>query len=259
MGDNSFSQFVRLYFYAHWQRAKRDAWQFLRDNVKFGVATAILFALFGYFTLPYWTEESEKVVSLIVWPLLLSLSAMAALCLIVLIFNFLAAPFRIYRDNQKTIESLQDQIEAGLNLDVNISLVYRVRSGIFDNVAEDGWMIVLQNARFTNRSKVNKVSLDLTLKVELKNSPTGQKALIIREDFLSPLGKAESRFLRCPIGIEPQETISGDVGFLIMPMTEKALGGSDIIDHNNSILEIIDHVSGRILSHVASKLEFARA
>ena len=108
-------------------------------------------------------------------------------------------------------------------------------------------MVILQNARFTNRSTTNKVSLDLTLRIKLKESPTRQEYLAIREDYMRPLGKS-ARYLVTPINLGPQDTKTGDVGFLIMPITEHHLGGSDVIDHNHCLLEIVDHVSGRAIT-----------
>jgi len=48
--------------------------------------------------------------SAIVLPLVVTLSALGIFCVIVFIFNLCATPFRIYRDDQQAIASLQDQV-----------------------------------------------------------------------------------------------------------------------------------------------------
>ena len=109
MAENPATNLVCLYGYAHWQRAKIDTWRFLRDNLIFGVAIAVLSALVGYFTAPYWAEESKKAMSTVLWPLIFALSAFVLFGVVVFLFNLCAAPFRIYHDDQNEIAVLKKE------------------------------------------------------------------------------------------------------------------------------------------------------
>lgn len=151
------------------------------------------------------------------------------------------------------------QEESALNLDIAISHVVRMRSGIFKPIERDGWIVYLPDVRFTNRSKTDKVSLGLRLKVRLRNSPRKEEYLDLRTDGLKAFQPAlppQQQYLFDPINIEPQDTVTGNLGFLILPQVEISAGGSDTIDHNNSLLEITDYVSGKTMTIVASKFNW---
>lgn len=142
-----------------------------------------------------------------------------------------------------------------LPIDIAIPGVYRMASGLFEAPDKDGWIVYLPNVRFTNRSRTERVSLGLTLKVNLKENPTKKDYLALQTDDMKPF-QFSVPYLFSPINLGPQDTVTGNLGFLIWPHVEQAVCGSDAIDHNNSTLEIVDHISGKTMTIVASTFEW---
>jgi hypothetical protein len=247
MGDKSLREWIKEYFRAHWQRVLEDTYAVMKEHGPLEVGIALASGLLAFFVQYYSGEQGGMRV--VFFSILTAFTVILLVFAAVFLWHFFTAPFRIYRDNQEAIAGLKDQIEMGLNLDIPAPVVSRISTAVLPEMQgiNGGWMVVLQNARFTNRSTTTKVSLDLTLRIKLKDSPTTQEYLSIREDYLRPLGKS-ARYLVTPINLGPQDTKTGDVGFLIMPITEHNLGGSDVIDHNHCLLEIVDHVSGRAIT-----------
>lgn len=175
------------------------------------------------------------------------------LLLAVFLGKLFAAPFHIDQERQKEIDELKKLLPGELNIDIDVQSVFGMGSDSYDPLAKDGWMIVLNNARITNRSKENKVSLSFALTIGLINSRTGKDSWTIRQDDLRVLKYLPPQFLVGPLGIESQASKKGVIGFWIMSPFEKWLGGREVYDYKRVQLEITDHVSGRTLNITVSE------
>lgn len=91
-----------------------------------------------------------------------------------------------------------------------------------------GWMFSFQNVRVTNTSD-QLVGLDFVLHVPLEENPSGLTELVIPEEtshFFQPQMPSGVRpYFQCPLEIEPRRTVVGYVGFWLMSIHEKPLGG----------------------------------
>ena len=152
---------------------------------------------------------------------------------------------------------------AALNLSVDVPLgVQLMRPSVSEPIEANGWTLLLQNVRITNRSATAHVSLGMTIHVRLKNAQTPK--LSIREENDLGLWKLNlpqglPQYLRCPLNIPPGQTAQGMLGFWVMPLAEHALGGGEldaaiarrgdpVYGVRDAELEITDYVSGQVLS-----------
>jgi hypothetical protein len=163
-----------------------------------------------------------------------------------LLFSFVAAPSRIHRDNQRKIAELESQLGPQLDLHVWVPFVFAKRSvGVFGLImSREGLVIILRDIRFTNRSKTNKVSLDLTLLVAM-NPASGRAGYLRVKEEKEYWEVPPDCFLFSPIGIDLQETKPGDICFLIPPLTMANCGGEEALDLGRCRLEIVDLISGK--------------
>jgi hypothetical protein len=176
-----------------------------------------------------------------------------AFFLLYLFFFYLVAPFRIYRDNQKRIVELEDQLERRLDLYVNIPLVSSINTDNFPALRHLGGgsrVIKLENLVLTNCSRTSRVSLSLTLCVRVdpflayQNDIENPEYLRVQSCKESYEGVSLGKFLFNPINIAPEYTIHGSMCFLISPEVHNGLGLNRLVNHSSCVLEIVDRVSG---------------
>jgi hypothetical protein len=175
-----------------------------------------------------------------------TLAAFALAFFVYLLSAFLAAPSRMYREDQTRIADLERRLEYHLELDVTVPYVYAVPpAGIPGlHLGRDGLVIMLRDIRFTNRSSTHHVSLDLTLLVALRADVGSGGYVLVREEktyWVDP----PSDYLFSPIRISPQETKSGTMCFLLPPETVRGAGGEENIDPTRCRLAVVDRVSGK--------------
>lgn len=172
------------------------------------------------------------------------LATVGILLLVIFVGKLFAAPFHIDEERQKEIDELQKQLPNELNIEVDAKSYYGMVSGPYGRITEGGWLIVLQNVRITNRSKTDKVSLGFALKIGLKNSPSKRDDWTLNQDHILMLDEIPDTFLVGPLGIKPQESEKGYIGFLILPKIREFLGDEAIV-YNKAELEITDHISNK--------------
>ncbi len=150
-----------------------------------------------------------------------------------------------------------------LTLGVEIPMPLQLMRPSADSPEMSGWMLFLQNVRITNRSKTSSVSLGMTIHVRLRENPRALQRLSVREDndmgFGKTLPAGMPQYLRTPLNIVPEQTVMGMLGFWVGPWVEHEMGidsidkviarrGDSIYGTRDAELEIIDYVSGEILT-----------
>jgi hypothetical protein len=158
-------------------------------------------------------------------------------------YYFFTASSRMYWEDQKKIADLESQLDQQLDLNVTVFSVSTMSSvGISHlQLSRDGLVLFLQDIRSTNRSKVNKVSLELTLMVP------GRGGYFEVGEGKEYWEMFPAYLLFSPIDIDPEKTSSGNMCFLIPPETVLKHGGKWKINYNQCRLKIVDRVSGKLM------------
>ncbi|CAN5898416.1 hypothetical protein BH24GEM1_BH24GEM1_02540 [soil metagenome] len=105
------------------------------------------------------------------------------------------------------------------------------------------------------------VALDFALTAALFDPVEGRSSLELPESHMGGLFKDEVaglvRYFRSPHRIQGPHAESGGLLFLLDPFTIEGAGGRENIDHNNSTLTITDRITGRTMSVVVAKVDWA--
>jgi hypothetical protein len=151
----------------------------------------------------------------------------------------------MYWDDQKKIADLKSQLDLDEQLDLHVWVpcIFTVNAATVPTLqfSHDGLILLLRDIRFTNRSKTNKVSLDLALIVPGR----GGYFRVTEERLYWKI--LPDTFIFSPIDVDPQRTVPGDMCFLIPPETTRRHGGKWKINYNRCRLAVVDLVSGKMV------------
>lgn len=182
----------------------------------------------------------------------ITLSMIISFAALVFTLNLYRAPFRQRDEARQLLQTPEFPDMAIEALQPPLQMRPPIKS---DDIEKIGWMFFIGNVRITNQSQTEKVSLGLTLHIRLASNPSGQRELVLPEDEVGGVVKPEGQFqhwLRCPINIEPAQSVTGGLGFLVWRFIEVQLGGDlgAVIDRPDgyqmdSYLEVEDHVTGQ--------------
>ncbi len=139
------------------------------------------------------------------------------------------------------VQDLRQQLESPLDLETWITSVKWTpfQPGGEPNTAP-GYDVLLREVRITNRSPKHRVSLAVHATVGGKGGRPGIYDLYDSHNQMA---------IRPPLAIEPQETWTGTLGFVLMPVISP--GGFvtvDLVEFDSLTLHIMDHVSSKRLN-----------
>jgi hypothetical protein len=237
------------YFGLRCRRAGDDTLRALGARLVFGIISGVCGVIVAC-AIYYYTGGRPEGMNLALYSALLALAAALGTLSLALsayfLFYFLAAPSRIYWDDQEKIAELESQLDRQLDLNVKVPYVHAVRPPGFHGLrfGRGGLVVFLRDIGFTNRSRTNRVSLDLTLLVALHSASGEGGYLTVREER-GYWDEPPTDCLFSPVRIGPQDTEPGDMCFLIPPLTMDNCGGEEALDLSHCRLNIVDRVSGK--------------
>jgi hypothetical protein len=217
-------------------------------------AIVFVFAILGLYEI----KGKDPVMDQLWWAVALIVGTAAAFA-VLFVINLFRAPLQLAnalveqsREERESLraenEALRVQAKRPLDLNIGLGRGYKEPAALHNPHLKDGVVIRFPNTRITNRSATNRVNLGFTLEVPISNSPSGHKqaAIPLAEMQFLLEDRPSLTFLRDPLSVEPQDTITGDLAFIILPYHTQ-LFGENTMGFQMATVVVTDYVSDQVL------------